>query len=67
MALSELRLLYIAQNSDTALPFVSLENDARMMICDSNDTPAVMMQREKEAGAKQVHSSFFPGHSYREN
>ena len=64
MALSELRLLYIAQNSDTALPFVSLENDARMticdsndtsavmMICDSNDTPAVMMQREKEAGAK---------------
>ena len=52
MALSELWLLYIAQNSDTALPFVSLENDARMMICDSNDTPTVMMQQEKEAGAE---------------
>ena len=32
MALSELRLLYIAQNPDTTLPFVSLENDVCMMI-----------------------------------
>ena len=45
-------MLYIAQNSDTALPFVSLENDARMMICDSNDTPTVLTQREEETGAE---------------
>ena len=49
---SELRLLYVTQNPDTTLPFVSLE----MMFANDdlaiNNTPVVMTQREKEAGAE---------------
>ena len=52
---SELRLLYVTQNPDTTLPFVSLEmmfaNDDLAMIV-ANNTPEVMTQREKEAGAE---------------
>ena len=51
----ELRLLYVTQNPDTTLPFVSLEmmfaNDDLAMIV-ANNTPEVMTQREKEAGAE---------------
>ena len=52
MTLSELRLLCITQYPDTTLACVSLENDISMTICASNNTPTVMTQREKEAGAE---------------
>ena len=49
---SEVRLLYVTQNPDTTLPFVSLE----MMFANDdlaiNNTPEVMTQRQKEAGAE---------------
>ena len=46
---------YIAQNPDTTLPFVSLENDISMMIYDSNDTPEVITHRERK---RQVLSKY---------
>ena len=46
---------YVTQNPDTTLPFVSLEmmfaNDDLAMIV-ANNTPEVMTQRKKEAGAE---------------
>ena len=52
---SELRLLYVTQNPDTTLPFVSLEmmfaNDDVATIV-ANNTPEVMTHREKETGGE---------------
>ena len=48
---SELRLLYVTQNPDTTMPFVSLEmmfaNDDLAMIV-ANKTPEVMTHRERK-------------------
>ena len=56
---SELRLLYVTQNPDTTLPFVSLEmmfanDDVAMIVAMivANNTPEIMTQREKETGGE---------------